>query len=142
MRLLFPLFAFLLSSLMAGSSFAANNNPLMRTCRLEQGLFWIVYSEGQELPLCFFGSAAIGAEALFGFKTGTGNYLSVRVYKENSGATCEQLGATTVSGQDSKKVSYEVCQFRDGSLIEKQTLLRGRGAAANSGLDQSLSSVY
>jgi hypothetical protein len=142
MRLLFPLFAFLVPCFFASFLFAANNNPLMRTCRREQGLFWIVYAPNQELPLCFFGEAAIGAEALNGYKNGGGDVMAVTVYKKTISATCEQVGAVTIAGQDSKKANFEVCQFQDGTLIEKQTLLRGQGAAQNAALNRSLNNAY
>lgn len=142
MRILFPLFAFLVPCLFASFSFAANNNPLMRTCRREQGLFWIVYATNQELPLCFFGEAAIGAEALHGYKHGGGVVMAVSVYKKTMGATCEQVGAVTIAGRDSKNAAFEVCQFNDGTLIEKSTLLRGQGAAANSALNRALNNAF
>lgn len=145
MRILFRLFAFLaflVPCLFASFSFAAHNNPLMRTCRREQGLFWIVYAPNQELPLCFLGDAAIGAEALHGYKHGAGTVMAVSVYKKTMGATCAQVGAVTIAGRDSENAAFEVCQFQDGSLIEKQTLLRGQGAAANSALNRALNNAF
>lgn len=142
MRLLIPFFAFLVPCLFASFSFAANNNPLMRTCRRENGLFWIVYAPNQELPLCFFGDAAIGAEALHGYKFGGGTVLAVDAYKKSTGATCEQAGAVTVAGQDSEKATFEVCQFSDGTLVEKNTLLRGPGSPANGDLNRALRLAY
>ena len=142
MRIVIPFFAFLIPGLFANFSFAANSNPLMRTCRLEQGLFWIVYAPHQELPLCFFGEAAIGAEALHGYKHGGGAVLAVEAYKKSTGATCEQVGAVTVVGQDSKKATFTVCQFSDGTLIEKNTLLRGPGSVVNQDLNRSLNHAF
>lgn len=140
MRVLLSLIVLLVS----GSSFAVNTNPLMRTCVRLGGQFWAPQKEDKsdDLPLCFFGAAGIGASALLSFKTGQGPYQSIRVYKTASGRACEQAGAVTVRGQDTNGQIFEVCEFRDGSLVEKNTLLRGRGASANAGLDQVLGSTF
>ena len=137
MRIIFCLL-FILSSQVSLAA-PPNRNPMMRTCMRVQGQFWIVYGQDQELPRCLMGAAGIGAEALMSFKNGNGNFLSVRAYKQGSGSNCEQAGAVTVVGQDSDKVSFEVCQFSDGSLIERQTLLRGKGSVENRELDRALS---
>ncbi|MNL50934.1 hypothetical protein D3C87_1739930 [compost metagenome] len=68
--------------------------------------------------------------------------MAVSVYKKTMGATCEQVGAVTVVGQDSKKATFEVCQFNDGTLIEKKTLLRGQGAAVNGDLNRALNNAF
>ncbi|MFS4459978.1 hypothetical protein [Bdellovibrio sp. HCB2-146] len=116
----------------------------MRTCVRLGGQFWAPQKEDKtdDLPLCFFGAAGIGAHALLSFRTGQGPYQAIRVYKTTSGKTCEHAGAVTVRGQDTNGQTFEVCEFRDGSLIERNTLLRGLGSGANAGLDQVLGSTF
>lgn len=130
------------------SVFAANNNPLMRTCRVEGGQFWILKTEAKsELVMCFFNNAAVGAEALFQFKSNQGVAKSIQAYKTRKGSAvrggvCGSFAATLVQGQDSEGQEFNVCRFSDNSLIEETTLWLGPGAGGHGALDRALSSTY
>lgn len=117
----------------------ANTNPLMRVCRLEQGRFWTLQVPGDELPLCFFGKAAVGAESLLQLESQAGDSEAVKAYKSASGGDCSTLGAENLEGVDSNGVSFKVCRFADSSLIEENTLKAGFGHPSNQKLDQVLS---
>lgn len=131
-----------------GATAAAIENPWIRTCRVANGQFWVVTQGAIELPLCFFDSAGMGAEALFLFKTGTGSTAAVQSYQNrnfsslSSDHICDSFNAELVQAQDSEGQKFRLCRFSDNSLIEETTLWLGPGAKANASLDQALETVY
>lgn len=137
-----------LSMMFASSAFAANNNPWMRACRIEAGQFWVLKTESNsELVMCFFNNAAIGAEALFLFKSNQGVSKSIQAYKNRKssgarGGVCGSFGATLVQGSDAEGQEFNICRFSDGSVIEETTLWLGPGAGGHGALDRALSSTY
>lgn len=131
---------------LSGAAFAANSNPWMRVCRIDQGLFLDLQGD-QEYVMCFFDNAGVGAEDFFKFKTKVGLTQALQAYKNRSSSVdadqiCEQTGAKAVQGSDSQGQVFDVCQFKDGSLIEAVTLWQGPGAPENEKLDQALSATY
>lgn len=124
---------------------APNRNPWMRTCRIEAGQFWVLKAGSQEYTMCFFGEAAIGAEALFLFKTNAGIVDAVSAYKSRNassarGGVCGSYDAEVVQGRDSEGHTFNLCRFADKSLIEETTLWMGPGSSP--ALDRALSSPY
>lgn len=142
---------FLLSLIMMSatvSAWANFRNPWMRACGLESGQFWIVKSGAEELPMCYFGDAAIGAETLFLFKSHSGPTDAVEAYKNRKasgptkGGVCGAFGADLFVGKDNQGRSANICRFEDQSLIEETTLWLGPGTDVNEELDQALSKMY
>ncbi len=137
-----------LSMMFASSAFAANNNPLMRACRIEAGQFWILKTEANaELVMCYFNNAGIGAFSLFQFKSNQGVSKAIQAYKTRKssaarGGVCGSFGATLVQGSDTEGQTFNVCRFSDESLIEETTLWLGPGAGGHGALDRALSSTY
>jgi hypothetical protein len=141
----------LLSIMMMGSgtsAWAANNNPWMRACRIDQGQFWVLnVGNHNDLALCFFGNSGVGAEALFLFKTNAGVPLAIQAYKNRNssptgGGVCGSFGADLVQGKDSEGQTFNICRFSDQSLIEETTLWMGPGSVDSADLDKALSSTY
>ena len=129
------------------SSFAANNNPWMRACRIEAGQFWVLKAGSEEYSMCFFGESAVGAEALFQFKSKSATPEAVVAYKNRNassarGGICGSFDAEVLQGKDTDGQTFNVCKFSDGSLIEETTLWLGPGAGTTLGLDKALSSTY
>lgn len=128
-------------------AWAANGNPWARVCKVSEGTFWVLYGGEEHHSMCFFGSAAIGAEALFLFKTNSGTSQAIEAYKnrKNSsprGGICGSFNSNLVQAQDSDGRTFNLCQFADKSLIEETTLWLGPGIGANESLDKALSNTY
>lgn len=128
-------------------SWASNNNPWMRTCRIDQGQFWVLKAGSSDLALCFFGNSGVGAEAFFLFKTNTSPVEALQVYKNRKsssprGGVCGSFGADLVEARDTEGQTFNICRFSDQSLIEETTLWMGPGSAENADLDKALFSTY
>lgn len=144
MRVLF--LSFIMIS-MGAASFAANNNPWMRTCRIDQGQFWVLKSGSEELSMCFFGDSGVGAESFFLFKTNEGPTQAIQAYKNRNsssarGGVCGAFDAELVQGKDTQGQTFNICRFEDNSLIEETTLWLGPGSGASESLDRALSKTY
>ncbi len=133
------LFASSLLTLPLAASAANNKNPLMRICRQAQGQFWVVQGPHSDHPLCVFGRAAIGAKAFLSFKTGDGSSQAISVYKAGRRGDCGIHGAATVQAWDTDGQSWQLCEFLDGSVIERSTLQKAWGHSDNHRLDRALS---
>ncbi|WP_415061208.1 hypothetical protein [Bdellovibrio sp.] len=132
---------------LGASSGIAASNPWMRTCRIDLGQFWVLKAGSEELAMCFFGDAGVGAEAFFLFKTNSGVTEAIEAYKSRNsssarGGVCGAFGAELVEGKDTNGQTFNVCRFTDQSLIEETTLWLGPGSAGHGGLDRALSSTY
>ncbi|XGC79379.1 hypothetical protein ACES2L_08560 [Bdellovibrio bacteriovorus] len=132
--------------LLASGSVLAANNPLIRACRLESGQFWILHTTDKDLAMCFFDEAAIGAEALFKFKTSEPTQ-ALEAYKSRKssftkGGVCGAFNAEVITAKDSEDHHYNVCVFEDQSMIEETSLWFGPGAGGNEGLDKALKKPY
>ncbi|HWU43605.1 MAG TPA: hypothetical protein VN132_09215 [Bdellovibrio sp.] len=127
---------------------AGNSNPLIRFCHGAGGDFWAPENEtgDNDYPLCLFGQAAIGADALLKFKTKNESSQSIDAYKSGAYSrssvdeVCADAGSDSVQGTDSNGQTFTICNFRDGSLIEANTLIDGPGSSETRKLDQALSS--
>lgn len=137
-----------LISFLGSSVYAANNNPWMRVCRIEQGQFQLIQVESSQYALCFLGNRALGAEALFSFKANISEPLAVTAYKQRQisyarGGVCGAFGADLLEGMDpTTGNSLNICRFSDNSLIEEATLWLGPGTAGSDALDKALANTY
>lgn len=132
--------------LLVSGSAIATNNPLIRACRLENGQFWVLHSGDKDLALCFFDEAAVGAEALFKFKTSESTQ-AIDAYRNRKssftkGGVCGAFDAEVITAKDSEDHQYNVCVFADQSMIEETSLWFGPGAGGNEGLDKALKKTY
>ncbi|WII71080.1 hypothetical protein QJS83_11465 [Bdellovibrio sp. 22V] len=137
-----------ISMIISGSPLAlANKNPWMRACRIDQGQFWVLKAASEELAMCFFEDAGVGAETFFLFKTKAGMQDSLKAYKDRNmssprGGVCGSFGAELIQGKDTEGQTFNICRFEDQSLIEETTLWLGPGAGGSESLDRALSSTY
>lgn len=130
------------------ASFAQAENPWIRTCRVDQGQFWVLKAGTDDYSMCFFGDAGIGAESFFLFKTkSTTNSEALRTYKNRKtssprGGVCGAFDADLIEAKDSEGQTFNICRFSDLSLIEETTLWLGPGSVGNENLDRALSKTY
>ena len=145
MRNLSIAFCFVLG---AFSARASTKNPLIRVCHADAGQFWIVHTLNQdEVPLCLFNSAGVGAEAFMLYKTNQQVPQSIAAYfmsHQNSDLEqiCSDFCAEKVITSDSTANSDFICQFADGSVVEAKTLFLGPGQVETKVLDHALSTTY
>jgi hypothetical protein len=137
LKLLLPAFV-ASAALISQPAHAIVKNPWMRTCMEAGGQFYNFRSNGDDSAMCYFGSAAIGAEALFLFKSNAGETEAIQSYRQGA-SSCEAAGATSLSGSG-KNGNGVLCKFSDNSLVDEATLSSGAGAPQNSGLDEALAS--
>ncbi len=82
-----------------------------------------------EINLCLFGEALVGAETLQ--KASEKNSPdAVKAFQKGqrervSGGVCGSFGAELVEAKDSKGNQYNLCRFPDGSVMEETTLWLG-----------------
>ncbi len=137
-----------LISFLGSSVLAANNNPWMRVCRIELGQFQLVQADSTQYALCFFGNRALGAEALFMFKSNISEPQAVTAYKQRQvsyakGGVCGAFGADLLEGVNpATGNSLNICRFPDNSLIEEATLWLGPGTTDSEAFDKALANTY
>jgi hypothetical protein len=134
MKSLITLSAFVLTVF---SKFAmAQTNPQIRFCHQSEGTFIVANTENDQVGLCRFSSATIGALDLLDYQTKKTPVQSLRSYIDGI-QLCEPYGEnvtiTIVQGP-----TLQVCRFGDGSMIDMQTLLAGREASQNAALNKAL----
>lgn len=133
---------FFLSSLALGEGL---RNPLQRTCLTSGGQFWI-YGVGSpdQYPVCRFGLSEVGALDLLKQQEGLG-VQSVSAFLSSASVppnrrSCVELNARIQDVIDSEGVQKLFCFFTDGSLLERETLLKGPEHPDNKALKTVLES--
>jgi hypothetical protein len=122
----------------------ASEPPYARVCRTAGGQPWTVdFSGGNDLMLCRFGVAAIGAADFAELKWNGRETRSVREFlastpARSADAACANHGGDTQTATDSDGVGWQLCDFSDGSVVEVETLARGSSAASNASLVHAL----
>lgn len=104
------------------------NNPLIRTCHLNAGSFWVLNNGFDDLPLCFFESAAISAIDLLENQNELKLSQALLAYKNNKSENsfaCGMNNGTERSFLDSNMTAWDLCLFQDKSFIEIKTLNKG-----------------
>lgn len=123
---------------------ALAETPYARTCRIAGGQPWVVnFSETQDLTLCRFSAAAIGAPEFAQFKWNQIQSDSIRTIlsaepTEGGASTCQHFSARFATAKDSDRRTWGLCLFQDGSAIEVKTLSRGAESSANALLIEAL----
>jgi len=114
----------------------AQSNPQIRFCHQSAGVFIVADTENDQVGLCRFSSAVIGALDLLNYQTTKTPVQSLHSYVDGI-QSCEPYGEnitiTIVQGH-----TLQVCRFSDGSMIDMLTLLAGREASQNAALNKAL----
>lgn len=122
----------------------ASEPPYARVCRTAGGQPWTVdFSGGNDILLCRFGAAAIGAADFAELKWSGRELRSVREFLASTcagsaGAACADHGGNLQTATDSDGISWQLCAFSDDSVVEAGTLARGSSAASNASLVHAL----
>jgi hypothetical protein len=126
------------------SGAALAETPYARTCRIAGGQAWTVnFSETNDLTLCRFGTAAIGAPEFAQFKWSQIKSKSIESVldsapSEGGGVTCSQFQSQYKIATDLDRRTWGLCMFSDGSAVEVKTLARGTNDPANAFLVEAL----
>ena len=135
----------LLMILMFLSSFSAfaQRNPQIRVCLQNGGNFWsmdITSPRVDTIGFCRYDQAMMGSISMMSYFFYANETQAVRSFlsSEPGSSSCSYLGAMTVDAMDSTGMEWELCLFRDGSFIEKETLLRGLNSPLNRRLKEAL----
>lgn len=141
----------LLSFLMIFTSFAgltarADKDSWKQSCQKAQGAFSVLKKGSEDLPVCFFGEAVVGAEAWAQTKDDGLKIQSFDAYQNRRtlsvrGGVCGAFNADLVTAKDGKGQVYNFCRFDDRSLMEETTLWLGPGASISGSLDKALSKI-
>ncbi|WP_172798011.1 hypothetical protein [Bdellovibrio bacteriovorus] len=129
-----------------GTTARADKDSWKQSCQKAQGIFSILKQESGELPVCFFGEAVVGAEALSAVQDEGVQTQSLDAYKKGRtasvrGGVCGAFNAELVTAKDAKGTTYNFCRFEDRSVMEETTLWLGPGASLSGSLDKALSRI-
>jgi putative hemolysin len=115
----------------------ALSNPLIRTCVITGGVFYVTTVEEDQVGFCKYGNSMIDALAVM--DSATARYESAaKVAALGAGTDCSSVAGELLVAKDVDGVEAILCLFEDGSMIEKSTLARGSSHADNAGLIQAL----
>lgn len=127
---------FALVTLFASLTFAIQKNPQIRNCVIAGGEFIVANTHKDQIGLCRFDKALIGALDFMYFNTKESIPLSVNSYMKDL-KSCESNGeieTIIILGGE----SLQTCAYSDGSYIELGTLIKGQGSADNQKLNEVL----
>jgi putative hemolysin len=133
-----------LSTAMAHANSNGMRNPQIRICVTNGGTFSTVDTNNDQLPLCSFGDATIGTQALMDtLWENRSNVAAVRAYKNtpnSDSSACENNGGEAIlkTNENGDKVDTGLCGWTDGSVIEAATLSRGNTDESNKQLSKLL----
>jgi hypothetical protein len=121
---------------LAGLTASAASNPQMRACRVVNGQFFVIDTGLDQLGLCRIGYSVIGAIDLLN-KDASIEDMPFSVYEYSRGTTtCEADHIATFPSPGGS--ALKVCYYDDGSLIDLQTLNRGKSHPHNWYLNKAL----
>ena len=114
----------------------AQSNPQIRVCNLTGGAFNVAATENDQVGLCKFDLAYVGTIDLLNFHDRIQAVQSIQTYIDGI-QSCEPYGqmkiVTLLAG-----ASVSVCVFNDGTMIEADTLKKGRYDSSNVKLNKAL----
>ena len=125
------------------SQTALANNPLRHFCIIKGGQVVDVNLPSpstDQVMLCQFGAALIGAESLLNLVSKTPSQ-SITAYQNGAQAPsegCADSGGEEVQGTTLENQSVVFCSFSDGTHIGLDTLKSGPNSSENSALNQAL----
>ena len=124
-----------LSASMASANSNGMRNPQIRVCVTNGGAFSTVDTDNDQIPLCTFGEATIGSQALIDtLWENRSNVAAVQAYQNTPDAdstACEKNGGKAI-------LDTGLCGWSDGSVIEAATLSRGNTDESNKQLSRVL----
>jgi hypothetical protein len=134
---------FLLFTLIVATALAGNaqiRNPQIRVCALSGGYFGAIDVDDDQLPVCNIGGGVIGTQVLIDLKWyGRPDINAVAIFKfakqPNPDACIENGGRFRFLTDDhGNQNDVGLCQFKDGSIIQTETLTRGSADPQNAAL--------
>ncbi|MGZ3725000.1 MAG: hypothetical protein ACXWQQ_04340 [Pseudobdellovibrio sp.] len=131
MKLMSVVFIILSASL---TSFAVGN-PQIRACVASGGEFMTVNTDDDQLGMCRYSQALIGAIDILNKDEPSSTPLSIENYRDGV-VDCDAFNVMTVKTFSGAVI--QVCRFDDGSMMDIQTLSRGRYDYRNRLLNQAL----
>lgn len=120
---------------------SASENPLARTCKADGGKAkFFTDDKNQEIIICSYGTALVGAETMFNHKMDT--FQSAIFFLTNEFMTID-YSCWQFAGKDIELISpmgfrVDFCLFEDGSLIGFRTVRKGIKSWENSSLKKAL----
>jgi hypothetical protein len=132
MKKIFLIFSTILSSV----CFSMQKNPQIRTCQTLGGEYLVANSSNDQIGLCKFDKAIVGALDLMLFNHKEAILQSLKTFMKGQ-TNCESIGQiqTLIVLQGA---SLQFCSFADGSYIELGTLIKGSHSDDNQKLNQVL----
>jgi putative hemolysin len=113
------------------------SNPLIRTCVITGGVFYVTQVEEDQIGFCKYGNSLIDAMSVM--DSATARFESAaKLAALGAGTDCASAAGELLVAKDVDNVEATLCLFEDGSMIEKNTLARGSAHAENAGLVQAL----
>lgn len=134
---------FLGLSILFVSSICLAHNPMEHACHFSGGDFHAIATADDQIGFCQYGNAYIDSLSVLEAVANSTETIAVKVVKSSSNVvTCEQVGGQAIKGQDLEGFNFDLCQFKDGSLLERRTLQAGANSEFNAGLLFGLSARY
>lgn len=132
-------FIVIVISLLTSTSWSFTTNPQIRSCRLAGGEFVEVKTAQDQIGLCKFGSAYIGALDILQY-TDTKEYSLAALYFGIDLRLCD--GAVIDAENLEKTQSFKLCTYNGESYIEMNTLNKGVHHPDNKQLKDFLNYKY
>lgn len=129
-----------LCGMLWASSASAHFHEQLHTCRSASGEFAAGRTQNNNLVgLCRLGPSAIGSMDLVTFFAGnSGVALSVENYKHGIKDCAQGDGHLTKLNNLENNQSFEICHYKDGSMLDVDTLRAGKEAPRNAKLSHAL----
>lgn len=129
-----------------GAFAKADSSLWKKSCLKGKGLFATLKDGKDELPVCFFGEAVVGAKSWSQLEEEGVNAEALKAYKNRRtapvrGGVCGAFDAELLVVKDAKGTVYNFCRFEDNSVMEETTLWLGPGTAISDSLDKALSKI-
>lgn len=129
---LFSVLAVIILSLSAH----AQSNPQIRVCNQTGGQFNVATTENDQIGLCKYDGAYVGTIDLLNYHNNIKQVQSLQTYIDGI-QSCEPYGQMKTI-KILQGVSINVCIFDDGSMIDADTLTKGRHDCGNNKLNKAL----
>ena len=122
--------------MITGASTWSASNPQMRACRAASGQYFILDTGLDEIGFCRLGPSVIGAIDLLNKDAAMEEApASLSDYRDGI-ADCEPSNVSAIPNGAGNIL--KVCYYDDGSIIDLQTLSRGKNHSLNWQLNRAL----
>ena len=124
----------LLAFLFISTQVLAVSNPLIRNCQMSGGQFLVFQTEGNDVPTCHVGQSFIGAMDLMNHINQDQPSQSIIDYTSSIYfCQAQQIQLKTTEG-----FAVDFCFYDDGSVIDMNSLYKGRYSADQKALNHAL----